>query len=407
MPDGKERKLRSKEDGTNKVLFNFDKINRLITDNEPIIIDNDVTTTNMYRWYEDDARIPEAAKTAKSVNLKLLHQLLPRRNKLKLDKLDTSVYEPFHKKMKKEEKNMTNSDRMKIMAEVDNLRSQLQLISQYDWIKHLPKITHINDLKNYNELVQKRELTVREITRLLKKFDDWKRRNDRLLQDIKDFEHGINSDDEDDSILRVPIEQLQQRRMEQRLEKDGKTVVLNLRNGYGILLGPYVVPKIIEFGLLETPLPKTPPNGRPRETLEAPPKKQKTMDDFFSNGLKPKQQLAIRHRDGRHQRKGITETKPVPGTALSSGVLQIVNDDEPFTSDPPIFTEITQPNLKIRGRPRIFTPIRVVLQNDSIHLGSDPEGNIAFGEPVPDLSPNPFDLALPSSWKAERKRRRG
>lgn len=405
MPDGKERKLRSKEDGTSKVLFNFDKINRLITDNKRITIENDVTTTNMYRWYEDDAKIPEAAKTAKTVNLKLLNQLLPRRNKLKLDKLDPSVYEPFHKKMKKEEKNMTNSDRMKIMAEVDNLRTQLQLINQYDWIRHLPKITHINDLKNYDELVLKRELTIREISRLLKKFDDWKRRNDRLLQDIKDFEHGIDSDDEDERILRVPIEELQQQRMEQRIEKDGKTVVLNLRNGYGILAGPYLVPKIIEFGLLETPPPKSPPNGISQETVETRPKKQKTMDDFFTNGLKPKQQPITRHRDGRHQRKGFTDTKPGP-TSSSSSILRIVNDDEAITSDPPIFTEITQPNLKIRGRPRIFTPIRVVLQNDSIHLGSDPEGNVAFGEPVPDLSPNSFDLALPNSWKAEKKRRK-
>lgn len=455
MATGKQRKLRSKEDGATQVVFNFDKINTLITHNRPIAIDNDSCTENLYRWYEDDAQMPAAATTAKTVNLKVLDQLLPRRNKLKLDKLDDKVYETFHKKMKKEEKNMTNSDRLKIMSEVDNLRTQLLLLNQYDWIRHLPKVTHINDIKNYDELVAKRQLTIREITRLLKKYDDWKRRNDRLQQDIKEFEHhGINSDDEDESILRVPLDQLQQQRVAARLEKDGPTIVLNLRNGHGILMGPYVVPRVIEYDTLRPP--SAPPerkrhitetverkrhtsdaSERKRHAAEAPERKrhtteaserkrhnttealerkrqhtdvperkrQNTIDDFYSNGKKDQKESREQRQKTREMKQRMEENGL--GPKLKDAILDIVETHDESTSDPPIFTEITQPNPKIRGRPRLFTPIRVVLKNDSLHLASDSAANVAFGEPVPDLTPNSFDLALPPSWKAEKKKRKG
>ena len=69
---------------------------------------------------------------------------------------------------------MSNEERIKNLWELDTLQSQLERLTQYDWIRSLPDITVIKDMKDYDELERKKELTIKEIERLLQKHENWK-----------------------------------------------------------------------------------------------------------------------------------------------------------------------------------------------------------------------------------------
>lgn len=160
--------------------------------------------------------------------------------------------------MKREEKIMTGTDRARILTDVDNLRTQLQLLRQHDWQRHLPRITLINDKNDINELTQKRKLTETEIERLLKKFSNWEQRNNWLQEDVRAFEGDSDSideeedleededeDDDEESILTKPIEELQAKLLEKRRERDGFPIRICLRNGFDLVAGPYQYPRIV------------------------------------------------------------------------------------------------------------------------------------------------------------------
>lgn len=245
MADG--RKLRSKDElkkNTDKALFNFENINKLVHRDQTIKIINKKSYDSLYRYYgETETTIP--TNINKSRNIEIRNNLSHRKSKQKVDILHDSIYEIFHKKMKKEERTMVNIDRSRILSEVDNLDLLLQALNQYDWVRHLPNITQINDIRDYDELETKKKLTIKEIQRILNKFENWKRRQDKLISDIKKHDtHREDSDHEQEFLL--PIEYLKQKRLKERRIQAGPIIKLNLRNGYALVIEPFVNPRIVK-----------------------------------------------------------------------------------------------------------------------------------------------------------------
>lgn len=228
-------KLRSKE--PDKTLFRFDDANALIYQHQPIAMAKGTDFHNLYRWFNET--LPERTNTSKTTNLVTSYELLPRR--VREDPLPDEHYEVFHKKMKREERAMTNSDRLKIMLEIDNLRQQLHHLHQYDWARHLPKITHINNVLDLDEMTHKKQLTEDEIARLLDKYDDWRRRQEVLLADMKAHASSI---EETESMLTTDLAVLQENRRQERIRRDGPKITLRLGNGYDIVASPYERPHV-------------------------------------------------------------------------------------------------------------------------------------------------------------------
>lgn len=242
------RKLRSKDElkkTTDKALFNFENINKLIHRDQPIKIISKTSNNNLYRYYgENETAIPSTIN--KNRVIEKGNNIAHRKSKQKVDILEDSIYEIFHKKMKKEERTMVNIDRSRIFSEVDNLYLLLQLLNQYDWIRHLPNITHINDIRDYDELETKRQLTIKEIQRIINKFENWKRRQDKLINDIKKYD-AIHDDSNHEQDFHLPIEYLKQERLKERRIQVGPIIKLNLRNGYALVIEPFANPRIVKF----------------------------------------------------------------------------------------------------------------------------------------------------------------
>ncbi|ODV76695.1 uncharacterized protein CANTADRAFT_35648, partial [Suhomyces tanzawaensis NRRL Y-17324] len=238
------RKLRSKAGPTKKTanLFNFE-VNELLYKDQDIAIKQGTSYENIYRYF-NDIELPKVHGTRE---IQLLENLLPRRTKHSRDALDDQVYEAFHRKMKKEEKVMTNEERLRILNEVDNLHTQMELLHRYDWIRHLPEITQIDDPKDFEELEHKKELTIHEIEKLLRKHEDWKRRVDALNSDIKEYEV---SDEEEDEYS-ASIDLLKDRRRKQRAAKYGPCIKLRLNNGYTLIIDQILPPRIIRTVVLD------------------------------------------------------------------------------------------------------------------------------------------------------------
>jgi something-about-silencing protein 4 len=149
----------------------------------------------------------------------------------------------FHKKMKKDEKVMANEDRLRILSEVDNLQTQLNLLNQYDWVRHLPNICSINDVRDYDELVEKKDLTVVEIENSLRKYDNWKRRSDQLAHDIKS---NIETSDGADEEYNLSLETIKANRKRENRQKYGPVIKLYLNNGYLLVIDPIQPPRIVK-----------------------------------------------------------------------------------------------------------------------------------------------------------------
>lgn len=240
------RKLRSKDDlkkDTDKALFNFENINKLIYRNQKIKVTHKTSYNNLYKYFGDkETTVPD--RINRSNNIEFHEELPHRKSKQKIDMLDDSTYELFHRKMKKEERSMANIDRSRILSEVDNLNSLIQNLNQYDWVRHLPNITHVNNIRDYDELESKKNITIEEIERILIKFDNWKKRQDKLASDIREYDnnrlHYINNEDE----FLLPIEYLREKNLKERRKEIGPTIKLNLRNGYVLVIEPFANPRI-------------------------------------------------------------------------------------------------------------------------------------------------------------------
>ncbi|KAI5964994.1 hypothetical protein CANMA_003505 [Candida margitis] len=181
------RKLRSEDSSnvaSNKNLFNFDNINAYLYQDKPIFIDNS-GKDQLYHYFKGDEETP----TLRVTDVKQIARKLPRR-RTKVDPLPDPKYGIFHRKMKKEETQMLNEEKIKNLVEVDNLNTSLQLLNQYDWIRHLPLITKINNAMDYEEMERKKDLTINEIEKLLEKQALWKKKRDRFINDARQFHNG-------------------------------------------------------------------------------------------------------------------------------------------------------------------------------------------------------------------------
>lgn len=283
MPEAekKKRQLRlGKESSSKSKLFNFESINPLLYQNTPIeLVSSDnsngkISELQAYHYYGMASKNPKLATV--DTDLKYNDALLPRRQRLKSDPLSDERYTTFHRKMKREEKSMASADRNKLGHEIGNLKAQLQLLRQHDWVRHLPRMTVVNDARDMDELQRKRQLTEREIRRLLEKYDDWVRRDTKLQSDIRVFEKymhnsgssrlltfsnrspGItigrhrksdksdseesttdSAEDNDESILTTNLAATKAKRQAIRQKNHGPTIRLLLRNGYEIVSGPF------------------------------------------------------------------------------------------------------------------------------------------------------------------------
>lgn len=268
----KKRALRLADNSKTKSskLLDFDVANPLLYKDHNIRIDriSPLITDNLYHYYGAACKKPAIA--AKETDLKYKEKLLPRRQRTRADPLDDELYYGFHRRMTKEEKSMTGSDRTRMMLEIESLKEQLSLLLQHDWARHLPRIVFVQDRKDVDEMTRKRSLMEHELRRLLGKFANWEARNARLLRDAKRFEQHANggpvsngfhsSDDNDDdssdesdeteeSILAESLENLKVKRQLEREAKNGLAVRIWLRNGYDILQVCDQSPRIVESNM--------------------------------------------------------------------------------------------------------------------------------------------------------------
>ncbi|PVH18998.1 hypothetical protein CXQ85_001292 [Candidozyma haemuli] len=232
MEEKEKRRLRSQERSkAASKLFDFDSANALLYKDEAIRIDRSGRSEGRqpFTYYGEMSRLPERQATSKSTKVSKKEVVLPRRQRTKEDPLGDEVYEAFHRKMKRDEKSMTGSDKNRIANEIDNFRMQLMLLQQNNWARHLPKMTYINDKSDLEELSWKRQATFKELQRLVQKYENWETRNEQRLAEIKEFEsrrdpdapdsEPVDEDDADDAILAQPS--VQEEREQERLEELG------------------------------------------------------------------------------------------------------------------------------------------------------------------------------------------
>jgi something-about-silencing protein 4 len=178
------------------------------------------------------------------------------------DSLDDEVYLPYHRRMEKEEKKMTNRDREKIHSEADKMKSQLESLQSTEWHKVLPIITYVRDPKNITEMSEKRQWTIDCLNGLLSKFDDWKKREDRvmgrnrshiiathtLLNDLRLYTRlnkydYIGTSDTDEEEEDVSIEEIRRRRIRKRTEDFGPVIKIKF-GGNVVVAEPFKATRI-------------------------------------------------------------------------------------------------------------------------------------------------------------------
>lgn len=255
----KRRRLRlSDTDATKNTafLYNFDNGNLLLHENGRIRIDDKspASSENLYVYF-GDASVAPPPVIGRNNEIRYEPAELPRRRRRNLeDPLNDHVYETFHRRMKKDERSRTLTDRARMYFEMDNLKTQLELLEQHDWNKHLPQITILKDRSDVDELLAKRLATMREIKKTLAKFASWEARCNAHAREVKEFdarrrtvlalENDDDADDADESILDVPLEELAKKRRIRRLEKHGRPIRILLGNGCSIRYNPYLTPLV-------------------------------------------------------------------------------------------------------------------------------------------------------------------
>ncbi|KAF8004200.1 hypothetical protein HF325_001648 [Metschnikowia pulcherrima] len=254
----KRRKLRlSDSEAKNAaLLYDFDHVNKLIHEDARIRLDfvSKVSHSCPYEHFGEACKIP-----SQTINLDLSvrrseEELPRRRRRITADPLHDEVYETFHRRMKKEERSRTLTDRGRMYFEMDNLKSQLELLQQHDWNKHLPTLTKINDRSDVDELLKKRQATMHEIEKTLAKFANWEARSSALSAEMKVWENQAlarkrvdddDADDVDETVLDVPLHVLAKERRQQRIARDGMPIRILLRNGHQVRYNPYLTPTVV------------------------------------------------------------------------------------------------------------------------------------------------------------------
>lgn len=253
------RKLRSKEaPKIDSTLFNYEEDPNLIDPEQPLeIVDvkNDAQVlipdfqidkglfnfeTNLKTVKTDE----EANGSSKRRNLRKSTVVRQKPE----DPLTDELYTPYNRRMEKEEKKMINWERDKIYSEADKMKSQLASLQQNDWMKILPTITYIRDPRNQDELLQKKNWTVESLNALLKRFEDWKKSEDKVLgkvrapspstimqQPFRYYTNKIDSDllqdsDTDEEEELMSVAQIKRHRLKKKLEKYGPIIKIKFGN---------------------------------------------------------------------------------------------------------------------------------------------------------------------------------
>lgn len=237
-------------------VFNFDSANPLLYKEQPIIAVSESSNLSPYVYFGETCKSPAIKPIRKEIKYKA--SILPRRQRTRQDPLTDEVYHAFHKKMKRDEVSMSLQDKKRILLEVQNLEGHLRPLSLTEWMRQLPKITHVVDRSDPAEMARKRELTRIEIGKLLEKHIDWKELTEQLLKKIARFENSrfqkrdpeesseldSESDDADENILLGLLEKLKAARAEKRLQRQGLPTRVILRNGFDLVFGPCKFPSI-------------------------------------------------------------------------------------------------------------------------------------------------------------------
>lgn len=247
------RKLRSKE--TPKIdssLFNYEENPNIIDPDQRIfivdkkevgeVLQNDIEVDQKSFSFETNLKTADDLnnkKNGSSKRRKLRKSTITRQQPT--DPLNDELYIPYNRRMEKEEKKMINWEREKIYSEADKMKAQLEKLHQNDWMKSLQTITYIRDPRDHKEMMEKKEWTIESLKGMLKRFEDWKRCEDRVLGRIRasspsliqhPFKYYTNmpdadlvqdSDtDEDENNMTIP--QIRRLRLRKKLEKFGPII---------------------------------------------------------------------------------------------------------------------------------------------------------------------------------------
>lgn len=260
MVEQKKRKLRLNDElsSSNSKLFRIDEGNPLLVLHQPLYLDRgsacEKSSIKKQLSIQKNASIdtvePPLVKRSPVVFKPL--ELPPRRNRSVQDPLSDELYQTFHRRMRKDERSVALADKSKLYFDIDNLRGQLELLNQHDWVKHLPSMVALNDRNDYEELARKRRLVRNEIEKTLGKFENWELRCSTHASTVKNFIKGnIGLGDEDDSdglILTRSLSSLAKERAALRIALFGLPVRIVLRNGYDLLAMPQGNPRIVPTG---------------------------------------------------------------------------------------------------------------------------------------------------------------
>lgn len=254
MGEEKRRKLRLNHElnSPNSKLLHFEDGNPLLTQHQPILLmrGGKLPPDLIKQCLSSDTSQPQLIKRNPVIFREL--DLPSRRHRNTQDPLDDEKYLTFHRKMRKDERSVALTDKSKLQFDIDNLRGQLELLNQHDWVKHLPLMVHLNDRNDYDELTKKRNMAKKEIQKTLEKFQDWEARSASHAATVKNFLKGnIGLGDEDDSdglILTRSLCSLAKERAALRIALHGMPVRIVLRNGYDLLAMPHRKPRIVPTG---------------------------------------------------------------------------------------------------------------------------------------------------------------
>ncbi|EJS42346.1 sas4p [Saccharomyces arboricola H-6] len=215
------------------------------------------------------------------------------------DLLTDGAYQPYHKKMLKQENRMIQSDIINGENEADRLSLISDRLDMVNWATTLQKVTKINDLTDENEMETKRYQTKELIDSMLNKFESMKKKSHKLarrpassdsllkLVSSRDWpklytridrtfipDYASSSDEEEDNIT---VEEIRQRRLKKREQQCGGSIIILLSDHqsqkgmtrFAIVAEPLRKPYLIKTSIAERNLWKKKVPSNPKKFKEA------------------------------------------------------------------------------------------------------------------------------------------
>lgn len=253
------RKLRSKEaPKIDTTLFNYEEDPNLIDPEQTLdIIDENkdaevltpdfVIDKGLFNFQTNLKTVKSGEEANGSSKRRSLRKSTVVRQKPD-DPLTDELYIPYNRRMEKEEKKMINWERDKIYSEADKMKSQLASLQQNDWMKTLPTITYIRDPRDQDELLEKKTWTIESLNALLRRFEDWKKAEDKVLGKVrapspstimqdpfKYYTNKISNDllqdsDTDEEEESMSVAQIRRHRLKKKLNKYGPIIKIKFGN---------------------------------------------------------------------------------------------------------------------------------------------------------------------------------